>query len=131
MVDIGKNGILKGFILEAGQGTGIGIDFLEKKMDINLIFFFSTALFVIGFIGVMVTSSSLIIALMSLEIMLVGLSIDFLVISYYSLDSCGFIFAIAILTLAAAESAIALAIFINIYKVVKTLDIKKISKLSG
>lgn len=125
------NNIMKDYFLLAGKKTGLGMEFLSYDINIFFIFIFSTFLFLIGLFGVLTMTHNLIITLMSLEMMLLGVSVDFLVISYYYMDVVGHIFALVILTLAAAESAIALAIFINIYRVYKSLDIKKITKMSG
>jgi len=119
------------FILLAGSRTGIGIENLSSDIQILYVFIFATLLFLIGVLGVVLITHNLIITLMSLEIMLLGVSVDFLVISYLYMEVSGHIFALVILTLAAAESAIALAIFINLYKAFKSLDIKKITKMVG
>lgn len=118
------------FLKLTGSGVGFGIDF-SNGFAINHVLIFSTIIFMVGLIGVLLVKHNLIITLMCLEMMLLGLSVDFLVISYFYMDVVGHIFALVILTLAAAESAIALAIFINLYKVYRNLDLKKISKLSS
>jgi len=73
-------------------------------------------LFVIGLIGCGVNHQNIIATLLAIEVMLLSAGLNFGVFSNYLNDSYGEIFSIFILTVAATESAIGLAIFIIVYK---------------
>lgn len=73
-------------------------------------------LFIIGFLGVTINYNSILIVLMGIELMLLSTSLNFIISSVYLNDIYGQIFSIFILTVAASESAIGLAILIVYYK---------------
>jgi len=73
-------------------------------------------LFFIGFIGVITNYKSILITLMGLELMLLSSSLNFIFFSVYLNDMYGQIFSIFILTLAACEAAIGLAVLIVSFK---------------
>jgi len=91
----------------------------------------ATLLFSIGLCGIFVNRSNIIIILISLEIMLLGVNINFIAFSAFLQDISGQIFSIAILTIAGAEMAIGLAILIMHYQKNKNIDIKEISHIKG
>ena len=68
---------------------------------------------------------------MSIELMLLAINFFLIVESVYNDDIIGQLFALFILTVAAAESAIGLAILVVYYRVKSTIDIKAISLLQG
>lgn len=68
-------------------------------------------LFFLGLLGILLNKRNLLIILMSIELMLVSINLNFIFFSIYFDDLIGQLFAIFILTVAAAESAIGLAIF--------------------
>jgi NADH-quinone oxidoreductase subunit K len=88
-------------------------------------------LFLLGIIGIIVNRKNIIILLMSIELML--LSINFLLLSFsWFLDNIhGEIFALYILVVAAAESAIGLSILVAYYRVRGTISVKYINLLKG
>jgi NADH-quinone oxidoreductase subunit K len=90
-----------------------------------------TLLFTIGACGLFINRKSVITILMSIELMLLAININFVSFSVYLKDLSGQIFTIAILTVAAAEAAIGLAILVVYYRSSKTIDISAISKLRG
>jgi len=85
-------------------------------------------LFTIGVAGVMIRRN-IIIVLMSLELILNAVNINFVTFSYYLGDMTGRIFSIFTMAVAAAEVAVALAIVVNLVRVRKTLDIDEIDTL--
>lgn len=93
--------------------------------------FFPNSLFLIGFVGLLITRANLINLLMCLELMLAGLSFSFLTSSYLFNDIAGEIFSIFILTIAAAESAIALAMLVVYFKLSGSIDVDRLVLLRG
>lgn len=100
--------------------------------DIPLIhiLFVSTALFFIGMYGLF-TRRNLITMLMSLELILNSVNINFIAFNKYlfpdKLD--GVFFTIFIITIAAAEAAVAIAIIINLYRSHKSIDVEDSTEL--
>jgi NADH-quinone oxidoreductase subunit K len=94
----------------------------------------SGILFVIGFAGVMLRRN-LIIILMSLELMLNAANLSLVAFSRFRVDSTGLpdydvqVFVFFIITVAAAEVAVGLAILVALYRVRQTTDVKDISSL--
>jgi len=88
----------------------------------------SAMLFCIGIYGVL-TKKNAIYVLMSIEIMLNAVNINFVAFSAYSGDVSGQIFALFSISLAAAEVAIGLAIFLLLYKRYGTVELQKIRSL--
>ena len=73
-------------------------------------------LFITGLIGMVINRSNILIILMCIEMMLLSLNLNFIVFSVYFDDLYGQLFSLFILTVAAAESAIGLAIIIIYYR---------------
>jgi NADH-quinone oxidoreductase subunit K len=94
----------------------------------------SGALFAIGFAGVMLRRN-LIIILMSLELMLNAANLSLVAFSRFRVDSSGLpnynaqVFVFFIITVAAAEVAVGLAIIVALYRARQTTDVKNISSL--
>jgi NADH-quinone oxidoreductase subunit K len=88
-------------------------------------------LFIIGFLGVTLNYNSFLIALIGIEIMLLSTSLNFICYSLYFNDIYGQIFSIFILTVAAAEAAVGLALLIVYYKLKNTIDMNDNSKNKG
>lgn len=74
-------------------------------------------LFLIGILGIVLNRKNLIVMLMSVELMLLAINLNFIVYSILLDDRIGQIFSLFVLTVAAAESAIGLAILIAYYRV--------------
>ena len=91
----------------------------------------STIIFIIGLLGIAFNRKNLIILLMSIELMLLGISLNFVSFSIYMQDPQGQLYAMLILTLAAAESAIGLAILVVHYRIRKTISLDAIRHLRG
>ncbi len=77
------------------------------------------------------TRKNFIIILMSIEIMLLAVNLNFIFFSIYLDDMLGQIFALYVLTVAAAESAIGLAILVVFYRIRGIIAIDNISALKG
>jgi len=92
---------------------------------------FGFMLFIVGILGLFVTRRNIIVILMCIELMLLGLNIDFIVYSFYLDDLIGEIFSLFVLTIAAAESAIGLAILVLYYRLKGTIGIEHANFLKG
>ena len=90
----------------------------------NIIYFLfiTTLLFSIGAIGLVLNRKNILIIIMSIELMLLSVNLNFIIFSIYLDDVLGQLFVIFILTIAATESAIGLAILSSYYKVKNTID---------
>jgi len=88
----------------------------------------SGILFSIGVVGVM-TRRNIIVILMSLELILNSVNINFVTFSYYLGDLTGRVFSLFTMAVAAAEVAIGLAIAVNLVRVRKTMEIDEIDTL--
>jgi NADH-quinone oxidoreductase subunit K len=73
-------------------------------------------LFFIGLLGIVLNRRNILIVLMCIEIILLSLNLNFIILSTYLDDFCGQVFSFFILTVAAAESAVGLAIIIIYYR---------------
>ena len=94
-------------------------------MSLEHILIFSALLFVIGILGIVINSRNILVILMSVEIMLLAVNVNFVAFSYYLNDITGHIYSIFVLTVAAAEIAVAISILVVFYRLNKTVDINK------
>lgn len=97
-------------------------------ISISHIFKLTTIIFIIGLIGIVLNRKNLLIILMSIEILLLSVNINFAVFSIYLDDIVGQCFVLFILTVAAAESAIGLSIITVYYRLVNSIKLKPIKK---
>jgi NADH-quinone oxidoreductase subunit K len=102
-------------------------------MVLNLISYLTlnTIMFLIGVLGLVLNRKNILIILMSIELMLLAINMNFVVFSVHLDDLLGQIFALFVLTVAAAESAIGLAILVVYYRVRGTIAIEKIQIMRG
>ena len=91
----------------------------------------SVILFLIGVLGIFLVKKNIIIILMSIELMLLSININFVLFSVYLDDITGQIFALFVLTVAAAESAIGLAILVVYYRIKGIISINFINSIKG
>lgn len=91
----------------------------------------NTILFITGIFGILVNRNSILILLMSIEILLLSVNLNFILFSIYLDDFYGQAFALFILTVAAAESAIGLAILIIYFRIRGKISINQIATLKG
>lgn len=92
---------------------------------------FSTLIFVIGLWGIALNKKNVITIIMAIEILLLGANLNFIIFSVFIDDFKGQIFSLLILTIAASESAIGLAILVLFYKKHQTIDFDYIYGLHG
>ena len=88
-------------------------------------------LFAISVIGIFLNRKNVIILLMAIELMLLAVNINFIAFSHYLGDISGQIFVFFILTVAAAESAIGLAILVVLFRNQKTINVDDLDNLKG
>jgi len=92
---------------------------------------FSALLFCISVAGIFINRKNILLLLMSIELMLLSVNTNFIVFSHYANDITGQVFVFFILAVAAAESAIGLAIIVSLHRIKNSLDINLINKLKG
>ncbi len=92
---------------------------------------FSAILFSISVAGIFLNRKNIIIILMSIELMLLAVNTNFIAFSYYLGDIAGQVFVFFILTVAAAEAAIGLAILIVLFRNKRTIDVEELDSLNG
>ena len=102
-------------------------------MLIDLVKYLTVAmvLFLIGMTGIALNRKNIIIMLMSVELMLLAVNLNFIIYSVYLDDIIGQLFALLVLTVAAAESAIGLAILVIYYRVRGSISVENIHLLRG
>jgi NADH-quinone oxidoreductase subunit K len=88
-------------------------------------------LFAIAVIGIFMNRKNLIVILMAIELMLLAVNMNFVAFSHYLGDAAGQIFVFFILTVAAAESAIGLAILVALFRNLDTINVEELDRLKG
>jgi NADH-quinone oxidoreductase subunit K len=91
----------------------------------------SAILFGLGVAGIFINRKNVIILLLCVELILLSVSTNFIAFSHYLNDISGQLFVFFILTVAAAEAAIGLAILVVIFRKKKTIDIQELDLLKG
>lgn len=100
-------------------------------MDLNKFMTVSMILFLLGLWGIFLNRKNILIMLMSIELMLLAVNLNFLLFSVYLDDLLGQLFALLILTVAAAESAIGLALLVIYYRLRGTIAVEFINLMKG
>ncbi|KAI5914944.1 MAG: NADH-quinone oxidoreductase subunit NuoK [Proteobacteria bacterium] len=88
-------------------------------------------LFAISVVGIFLNRKNLIVLLMAIELMLLAVNLNFIAFSHYLGDIAGQVFVFFILTVAAAESAIGLAILIVMFRNMRTIHVDDLDSLKG
>ena len=91
----------------------------------------AAALFVIGIFGIFLNRKNVIVILMSIELMLLAVNLNFVAFSSQSGDLVGQVFSLLILTVAAAEAAIGLAILVVFFRNRGTIDVEDANVMKG
>lgn len=89
------------------------------------------SLFVIGLVGIVLNRKNIIIVLMCAELLLLGVNTNFIAFSHYLGDVAGEVFVFFILTVAATEAAIGLAIVMQLFRNRGTIDVDELTRLKG
>ena len=88
-------------------------------------------LFAISVVGIFLNRKNVIILLMAIELMLLAVNMNFIAFSHFLNDLSGQVFVFFILTVAAAESAIGLAILVVLFRNLRTINVDDIDGLKG
>lgn len=88
-------------------------------------------LFVISLAGIYINRRNVLILLMSIELLLLSVNINFIAFSSYLNDIQGQVFVFFILTVAAAEAAIGLAILVVVFRQRRSLEVDNLNELKG
>lgn len=91
----------------------------------------AAALFVIGIFGLFLNRKNVIIILMSIEMILLSVNINLVAFSSFMGDLTGQIFTMLVLTVAAAEAAIGLAILVSFFRNRGTIDVQDVNVMKG
>ena len=102
-------------------------------LEIGLAHYLSVAaiLFTLGMFGIFLNRKNVIIILMSIELMLLAVNINLVAFSAHLQDLVGQIFAMFVLTVAAAEAAIGLAILVCFFRNRGTIDVEDVNVMKG
>ena len=102
-------------------------------MEIGLGHYLTVAacLFTLGIFGIFLNRKNVIVILMSVELMLLAVNINLVAFSFYLQDLTGQVFALFVLTVAAAEAAIGLAIIVVYYRNRGSIDVDQINMMKG
>ncbi|MFT4100274.1 MAG: NADH-quinone oxidoreductase subunit NuoK [Burkholderiaceae bacterium] len=88
-------------------------------------------LFSISVVGIFLNRRNVIVVLMAIELMLLAVNINFVAFSHFLGDAAGQVFVFFILTVAAAESAIGLAILVLLFRNLDTVSVEELDRLKG
>ncbi len=100
-------------------------------MSLSNFLYLSATLFTLGIFGIFLNRRNMIIILMSIELILLSVNINFVAFSHYLGDLTGQIFTFFVMTVAAAEAAIGLAILVAFFRNRSTIDVEEIDSLKG
>ncbi len=104
---------------------------IKYMLNFYFLLYYSLILFLVGLWGIVVVRNNLLSLLLALELMLFGISFSFIFFSLFFDDLLGQIFSLFILTMAASESAVGLALLVFYYRLRGLLDIDFIVTLKG
>lgn len=88
-------------------------------------------LFSISIVGIFLNRKNVIIVLMAIELMLLAVNLNFIAFSHFLQDLAGQVFVFFILTVAAAESAIGLAILVVLFRNIHSINVDDLDQLKG
>ncbi len=88
-------------------------------------------LFSLSVAGIFINRKNIIILLMCIELMLLAVNLNFIAFSHFSGDIAGQVFVFFILTVAAAEAAIGLAILVVLFRNLSTINVSELDSLKG
>lgn len=92
---------------------------------------FGALLFAISVVGIFLNRKNVIVLLMAIEMMLLAVNLNFIAFSHFLGDLSGQVFVFFILTVAAAESAIGLAILVVLFRNLATINVDDLDSLKG
>ena len=101
------------------------------SLSLNHYLVLGAILFAISVVGIFLNRRNIIVLLMAIELMLLAVNLNFIAFSHYLADIDGQVFVFFILTVAAAESAIGLAILVVLFRNLNTIDVEDLDSLKG
>jgi NADH-quinone oxidoreductase subunit K len=105
----------------------------DKLLNVGLEHYLITSaiIFIIGICGILINRKNVITILMSIELMLLSVNINMVAFSNYFKELSGQVFSMFILTVAAAEAAIGLAILVTYYRNKNSIEVEDINQMRG
>jgi NADH-quinone oxidoreductase subunit K len=103
----------------------------KKVVSLQHYLVLGAILFAISVVGIFLNRKNVLILLMAIELMLLAVNMNFIAFSHYLGNTAGQIFVFFILTVAAAESAIGLAILVVLFRNLQTIDVEDLDSLKG
>jgi len=100
-------------------------------LSLNHFLVLAAILFAMSVVGIFLNRRNIIVLLMAIELMLLSVNINFIAFSHYLGDLAGQVFVFFILTVAAAEAAIGLAILVLLFRNLSTIDVEDLDSLKG
>ncbi len=100
-------------------------------ITISQLLVLGAVMFCISMAGIFINRKNVIILLMSIELMLLSVNLNFVAFSYQLDDLAGQVFVFFILTVAAAESAIGLAILVVVFRTRQTINVAELDTMKG
>ncbi|HGG04442.1 MAG TPA: NADH-quinone oxidoreductase subunit NuoK [Aliiroseovarius sp.] len=91
----------------------------------------AAGLFVIGIFGLFLNRKNVIVLLMSIELILLAVNINLIAFAHFLNDSVGQVFTLFVLTVAAAEASIGLAILVSFFRNRGTIDVEDVNVMKG
>ena len=113
----------------ATADQGVRLSFLAPTLSHYLVL--GAILFAISVVGIFLNRKNVIMLLMAIELMLLAVNMNFIAFSHYLGDIAGQVFVFFILTVAAAESAIGLAILVVLFRNLSTINVEDLDTLEG
>ena len=104
---------------------------LTSQLTLSHYLVLGAILFAIAVVGIFLNRKNVIVLLMAIELMLLAVNLNFIAFSYFLGDVSGQIFVLFILTVAAAESAIGLAILVVLFRNLNTINVEDLDTLKG
>ena len=104
---------------------------MSTVLTVNHYVVLGAILFAISVVGIFLNRRNLIVLLMAIELMLLAENINFIAFSHFLGDIAGQVFVFFILTVAAAESAIGLAILVVLFRNLNTINVDDLDSLKG
>ena len=105
-------------------------DFMTE-LTLNHYLVLGAILFCLSVAGIIINRKNMIVLLMSIELMLLAVNVNFVAFSRFRGDAAGQVFVFFILTVAAAEAAIGLAILVTLFRNRRTINVAELDSLKG
>ena len=104
---------------------------IAGPLTLNHYLVLGAVVFAISVVGIFLNRRNLIVLLMAIELMLLAVNLNFIAFSHFFGDLAGQVFVFFILTVAAAESAIGLAILVVLFRNLNSIDVEDLDALKG